>query len=215
MPTSPPSLQPPAASQSFSFGGYLGTPAGIEGVGFWPRFAARLIDICVHVCASFMAGIVLAIGLAVYAGASGQAFPPLIDKLQKTGIWNYVFALLGSVAYHVMCESVHGSTVGKLLLSMVVVQEDGSPCRFGSAVIRSFAYFVDGLFFGLVGYFAMQKTPQQQRYGDQWAHTIVCKRSRVTQQNLRGGGRFALALLLGIMADGAMALVAAVINVSS
>ncbi|MBZ5520775.1 MAG: hypothetical protein LAP21_00820 [Acidobacteriia bacterium] len=50
----------------------------------------------------------------------------------------------------------------------------------------------------------MQKTLQQQRYGDQWAHTVVCKRSSVAQQNLRSGGQFALAFILGMMADGAL-----------
>ena len=78
-------------------------------------------------------------------------------------------ALLGSLAYRVICTSVHGSTLGKLAFSMVVAQEDGSPCRFGSATIRELGYFVDALFFGPIGYFAMQKTPQEQRHGDEWA----------------------------------------------
>lgn len=98
-------------------------------------------------------------------------------------------------------EGVHGSTLGKLLLGFVVVQEDGAPCRSGSAFIRSIAYFVDGLFFGLVGYFAMQKTPQEQRHGDEWAHTIVCRRAQVAPQNLRGFGQFAMVFLLAVMAD--------------
>ena len=42
------------------------------------------------------------------------------------------------------------------MLSMVVVQEDGSPCRIGSALIRSLAYLIDSLFFGAIAYFAMQ-----------------------------------------------------------
>jgi hypothetical protein len=50
----------------------------------------------------------------------------------------------------------------------------------------------------------MQKSVQQQRHGDEWAHTVVCKRSRAPQQNLRGGGRFALAFLLAATADSAL-----------
>jgi hypothetical protein len=70
-----------------------------------------------------------------------------------------------------------------------------------AALLRSFAYVVDSLFFGAVGYFAMKDDPQHQRYGDQWAHTIVCKRSQVRPENLYDGGRIVLALFLGIVAD--------------
>jgi uncharacterized RDD family membrane protein YckC len=93
----------------------------------------------------------------------------------------FAISLLGSVVLEAICEGFHGSTPGTLLLSMVVVQEDGSPCRPGSAWIRSIAYFIDSLFFGLIGYFNMPKNPQQQRHGDEWAHTIVCRRSDVAQ----------------------------------
>ena len=102
-----------------------------------------------------------------------------------------------------LCEGLHGSTVGKILLSMVVVQEDGSPCRLKSALVRSLAYLVDSLFFGVVGYFAMQRTIRNQRYGDSWAETVVCKRSTLPAGTLRGAGRFTRGLLLGAMADAA------------
>jgi len=50
----------------------------------------------------------------------------------------------------------------------------------------------------------MQKSPQQKRHGDDWAHTIVGKRSHVAKENLRGNGRFMLALLLAAVADAAL-----------
>src|SRR6266851_4800838 len=112
-------------------------------------------------------------------------------------------------------EGFHGSTPGKLLLSMVVVQEDGSPCRPGSAWIRSLAYIIDALFFGLIGYLNMQKSPQQQRHGDEWAHTVVCHRSKVAPQNLRGIGQFTLALFFAALADAALLIVGTVINLTT
>jgi len=90
---------------------------------------------------------------------------------------------------------------------MVVVQEDGTPCRFRSAIIRELAYFLDSLFFGLIAYFEMQKSMKEQRYGDEWAGTVVCKRSAVSPERLRGGGRFVLGLMLGIMADAAATMI--------
>jgi hypothetical protein len=97
---------------------------------------------------------------------------------------------------------------------MVVVQENGTRCRLVPAVIRELGYFVDSIFFGLVGYFAMQKTYQEQRYGDQWAKTVVCKRSGVVPEQLRSDGRFILALMVAVMADAALTMTALLIVIS-
>jgi hypothetical protein len=63
------------------------------------------------------------------------------------------------------------------------------------------AYFADTLFFGLIGYMAMKRTPQEQRNGDRWAGTIVCKRSAVNLGSLRSGKRFLLVLFLAGLAE--------------
>lgn len=135
----------------------------------------------------------------MFVAAAGHPDPVQLGKMSHTGIIGFAVALLGSVAFHTICESVHGSTPGKLLFSMVVVQEDGSPCRPKGALIRSLAYFVDALFFGLIGYLAMQKSAKEQRHGDEWAGTIVCKRSLVPPQKLRGTGKFIMGLFLAII----------------
>ena len=213
---STPAPDPPSAPPSIlmpSFGGYLVEPGGLEGVTFWPRVAARLIDLVVHYCVSFFAGLLFVILLAA---ASGGHIPrELLFRIRHTGFTGFFLALLGSVAYHVICTTVHGSSLGKLAFSMVVVQEDGSPCRFGPAVIRELGYFVDALFFGLIGYFAMQKTLQEQRHGDEWAHTVVCKRSSLAREKLRGVGHFILGLMFAVMADAALAMVGLLLAVSS
>jgi uncharacterized RDD family membrane protein YckC len=151
-------------------------------------------------CASFLFGLLA----LVAAFITHQPFQVLAAKLNNVGLMGMLFVLTGSIAYEILCESIYGSTVGKLALSMVVLKEDGTPCRFKAALIRSLAYLVDSLFFGLIGYFAMQKTPQQQRHGDDWAHTIVCKRSAAPAASLRSGSKFVLALLLAAMADAAL-----------
>jgi uncharacterized RDD family membrane protein YckC len=184
---------PVALTNDFpTFGGYSSQPGELEGVGFWPRAAARIIDTVVHYVVGIFSGILF--GILVFIASAGHPDPVRLARLGHTGISGFVLALLGLVVFHTICESVHGSTPGKFVLSMVVVQEDGSPCRPRSAFIRSLAYFVDSLFFGLIGYFAMQKNPKEQRHGDEWAHTIVSKRSLVLPQNLRGGGKFMLGL---------------------
>ena len=39
--------------------------------------------------------------------------------------------------------------------------------------MRSLGYYVDGLFFGLVGWTSMSRSPTKQRLGDKWAGTVV------------------------------------------
>jgi hypothetical protein len=85
----------------------------------------------------------------------------------------------------------------------------------GSAWIRSFAYFIDALFFGLIGYFNMQKNPQRQRHGDEWAHTVVCRRSNVAAANLRSGGQFTGALFLAVLADAMLLIFGLLISLTS
>jgi len=165
----------------------------------------------VSICSGFLVGIMVAIVAALQHTSSKT----LLAHQSRASLALFVFSLLGSVVLEAVCEGFHGSTLGKLLLSMVVVQEDGSPCRLGPAWIRSFAYFIDALFFGLIGYLNMQKNPQQQRHGDEWAHTIVCRRSDVGPQNLRGTGQFALVLFFAILADAALAILGAVANLTS
>lgn len=181
----------------------MGRPGALEGVTFWPRVLARVIDVVVHIiisgCTGFLFGILYGIASALARHAT-----PL--KLEGGGLALFVAGLLGATGYEIVCETVHGSTLGKLALSMVVVQEDGTPCHFTSAVIRSFAYFVDALFFGIIGYLAMKESAQQQRHGDEWAHTVVCKRSEVKPENRRSAGHFVLALLLAAMVDSAFLL---------
>jgi len=118
-------------------------------------------------------------------------------------------------AYQVICTSVHGSTVGKLLLRMQVIQDDGSPCRPKSAILRELGYFVDALFFGVVGYFAMHEDPEQKRVGDGWADTIVCQRAQVPSTSKQTGMRFALGLLLGITTDMALLMTGWLIQMNS
>jgi uncharacterized RDD family membrane protein YckC len=202
-----------ATSSTFSFGGYASEPTGLAGVSFWPRVGARTIDLVVHDCVTFAAGIFFTILLAA---ASGGHIPLwVLVKLRHLGFTGFVFGLLGSFVYHVACVAVHGSTLGKRALSMVVVQEDATPCRVGPAIVRELGYFVDALFFGLIGYSAMQKSLKEQRYGDEWADTVVCKRSSVAADQLRSEGRFVLGLMLAMMADAALTMVGLLVVMNS
>lgn len=187
-----PSKVPPAPDPTdFTLGGYTGPSHVIEGVGFLPRVAARLIDVVVLLLLASLAGALLSV----------------ITKHRGAGITAFIFSLLAGVAYHTICEGLHGSTVGKLALQMVVVTEGGTPCELDAALKREIAYFFDALFFGLIGYVSMNKSLQEQRYGDRWAQTIVCKRAAVAPQYLRSGSRFAAVLALAALVNIALVMV--------
>jgi uncharacterized RDD family membrane protein YckC len=202
----------PATSHTFSFGGYATEEVGLAGVTFWPRAGARLIDYVLHYCVTYAAGFLFAI--LVLAASGGHMPLWVFARFKHPGLYGFVPGVLGFLVYNVVCVSMHGSTLGKRLLSMVVVQQNGTRCRMGPAIIRELAYVIDSLFFGLVGYFAMQKTYQEQRYGDQWAHTVVVKRASVIPEQLRGDGRFVLALMVAAMTDAALTMIGLLILIS-
>lgn len=182
-----------------SFSGYAAPVAGLQGAPFWIRALARVIDFTVHYLTAYFTGLLFGSLLAIASGGR----PPLwvLRRISAVHLPMFLTALIGSLLYQVICASIYGSTLGKLLLSLQVVQDDGSPCRLKSAVIRELGYFVDALFFGLVGYTAMRDDPQQKRLGDQWAATIVCKRVNLPPESRQTALRFVLGMMLGICAD--------------
>ena len=196
------SIVPKAGPDVFSFEGDT-TPEHLQGVSFWPRVAARLIDIVLHLVIAVVSGVVVAIGAALFAGLTGQPFEPLIDRLGVSSISTFVFSLLGALGYQTICEGMAGSSLGKRILGFTVVKEDGSPCTIRSAFVRSLSYLLDSLFLGIVAYLAM-KPPLQQRHGDGWAHTVVVYGKKLAPERQRGPARFLGVLLLGVLFDGAM-----------
>jgi uncharacterized RDD family membrane protein YckC len=67
-------------------------------------------------------------------------------------------------------------TVGKRIVGIDVVDEDGDQLGFGAAVMRNILRLVDGLFFYLIGAIFAFSSPRGQRLGDRGAHTLVVRR---------------------------------------
>jgi uncharacterized RDD family membrane protein YckC len=172
------------------------------GAGFGVRAGAQIIDLILHNILGLGVGVFVGVLIAIYAAATGIPASTLTTKLQSTNLIGYILALTGYVIYHAICEGIHGATLGKLILSIHVLKEDGNPASFGSAIIRSFAFFIDSLFFGLVAYSSMKASVLSQRLGDKWAKTVVVTRSTLNQYQKPSGWKFVIAFLIGIMADG-------------
>jgi uncharacterized RDD family membrane protein YckC len=180
-------------------------------VGFGRRAAAKLIDSAVHLILMFIAslgfGIVILI-VSWIAGADAQAQFTKIELI--TPLEERFFSLLGFIAYTTLCEGIHGSSLGKMLLGIVVTGEDLKPCTLAAAFKRSLAFIWDGMFFGFVGYHAIAGSPENQRNGDYWAETVVVKRK--SAPNTRGFGRFLLAFIAASVGDMAVISTALLVN---
>lgn len=138
-----------------------------HGQGFAPRAGAYLLDLLVMVIAGWL--ILFATGLAFGLLLGLLNITPRVELLARyAGLLNLGAFLL----YFMLSEWLGGSSPGKLLLGLRVVQQDGRPCSFGAALLRGMLRFVDSIFFCLPALLSM-RAPLHQRLGDRAARTLV------------------------------------------
>jgi uncharacterized RDD family membrane protein YckC len=164
--------------------------------GFGIRAAARIIDMVYGMFVGFSAGMIAVISLRIL-NAAGILPVGWQHHLRGLTLESFGFGLLGTIIYHFLCEGIHGATLGKLCCGICVVSEDGSPSTLKGALVRSFGYYIDALFFGLVGYQSMKNSPINQRYGDRWGKTAVFKTKDIALESQRAPMLLIFALLLG------------------
>jgi uncharacterized RDD family membrane protein YckC len=141
----------------------MAMPARI-GAGVGIRAGATLIDVVIFWILGFIIGMVT--GETEGAGfALGTAS-------------SCVLGLIG-IAYYVVMETQFGGTVGKLVLGLQVVRQDGQKLDYQTALIRTLLRLIDGLFFYLIGAILVWTSPTNQRLGDRVAKTLVVKKGAV------------------------------------
>ncbi len=173
----------------------------LEPAGFLIRAGARLLDMGIHLGLGFVTGLIVAITTGIVATIRGIPYETLWANAQPVAWIGWLSGMLGSILYQVIAEGWHGSSSGKILLGLVVLQENGRPCTPLQALMRELAYFIDVLFFGLIAYSQMSKSPLKQRLGDDWADTVVVFRRSAPSHSLRSGLQFVGVLLLAAGAD--------------
>jgi uncharacterized RDD family membrane protein YckC len=142
----------------------------VEDAGLALRFAAVLLD---AVIVLFPLGIV--VGLMSDGGhaQSGDGYANAGVNVGGSAFW----ALLAlATGYYVVCEAASGATLGKRMVGIRVVGEDGDQVTFGAALVRNLLRLVDCLFFYLVGALFALTSSRGQRLGDRAAHTVVVRR---------------------------------------
>lgn len=140
------------------------TPEGVELIitpaGLCPRIFAYLIDLSIRSVFLLVAGIIL-----FFVGSAG------------TGIM-LVLSFLAEWFYPVYFEVYRGgATPGKKALGLIVLNDDGTPLRFSSSMLRNLLRVVD---FMPVAYFAgivtLSINSKYKRLGDLSAGTVVVYR---------------------------------------
>jgi uncharacterized RDD family membrane protein YckC len=135
-------------------------------VGVGRRFFAVLIDLIILSAIEYF--VALAFGGVHTEGGNISA--------SLTGFPALIVALI-PVLYYIVLEAVMGGTLGKLLLGMHIIKEDGSHIGLGASIIRNILRIIDILPFAyILGAIFIWTSPYKQRLGDRVARTIVVRR---------------------------------------
>jgi uncharacterized RDD family membrane protein YckC len=101
------------------------------------------------------------------------------------------------VFYFSIFEWAYGATIGKMILQLRVVREDGTPGGLWTVFLRSLLRYVDGLFFGIPAAMSMCHN-YNQRIGDRVAKTFVVS-SRDPDIKKKRSGYFLLLAVPGYL----------------
>ncbi|HET8910639.1 MAG TPA: RDD family protein, partial [Ktedonobacteraceae bacterium] len=73
-------------------------------------------------------------------------------------------------------EATRGASVGKMVMGLRVVRQDGGPISWTESLIRNLLRIIDVLPFAyIVGAIIVSTNPLKQRLGDKVAHTVVIR----------------------------------------
>ncbi len=132
-----------------------------QGIG--PRIGAQIVDGIVLIVLFFLVGFAMS-GSFTFQYSGAEAYPFL-------GAYFLVFFL-----YYVVLEGYMGQTLGKKLLKIKVVKEDGKACGYGPAFVRTILRIIDALpFLYIIGMILIARSDKKQRLGDSVAKTVVVK----------------------------------------
>jgi uncharacterized RDD family membrane protein YckC len=141
-----------------------------ENAGIPLRFVALLLDLVLV----FVPVIVLVVLL------DGGTYKNHFNGMTQVGVdfsgRALLFLTFFSFGYFILTEAATGATLGKRMVGIRVVGEDGDHITFGAAVVRNLLRVVDQLFFYFVGFVSAILSKHGQRLGDRAAHTVVVRR---------------------------------------
>lgn len=81
-----------------------------------------------------------------------------------------------SLGYHTLLEWRFGKTIGKYLVSIKAISDDGTPLTFRTSLVRNEVRLIDFLpFFYIIGIIVLLGSDRPKRLGDRVAETAVSR----------------------------------------
>jgi uncharacterized RDD family membrane protein YckC len=137
--------------------------------GFWIRFVARVIDAVILGVVAMIIRIPLGLVMVGPARTGDISMLPMIMGLG--GILALVQIAM-QVAYEVYFLSTRGATLGKQVLGLKVIRNDGSMLSAGQAAGRFFAQWLSAIIF-FIGYIMAGFDPEKRALHDRICDTRV------------------------------------------
>lgn len=106
---------------------------------------------------------------------------PLYSRSGSAQVYLYAIVILIPVLYHPVCEQLWGGSIGKRMLDMRVVMQNGEPVSIGASILRWLLYLIDNIM--AVGLLAMMCNKRNMRLGDLAAGSIVIASRSAHQRN--------------------------------
>ena len=94
-------------------------------------------------------------------------------------VWVIALYTIPPLFYTLLCEILNqGQTLGKMLMKLRVIKQDGTTPTIGAYLMRWLLYIIDGPITSFAGLVVMLVTRNNQRLGDLAAGTVVIKRQK-------------------------------------
>ena len=138
----------------------VGDSVHMEYQGNWVRLGSLFID-----------GLIISAILGVTSDILDIA-------AMKHGMIPWTWAALSFafyIAYYTYLEGTRGQTIGKMMIKIKVVKEDGNPIDMNQAFTRNILRIIDGFLVYLIGAILIWRSDKKQRLGDMIAKTVVVK----------------------------------------
>jgi uncharacterized RDD family membrane protein YckC len=116
-------------------------PVGPNGISFGPRALAYIVDYVIILVLGFFSGLVVGWLIGWVATVVGRERATIGEG---DFVITFLIGLVVVILYFALFEWLYGASPGKPVLKMRVVQSNGDPCDFKSALIRGVCRLVDG-----------------------------------------------------------------------
>lgn len=173
-------------------------PGPIAGKKFGIRAGAYVIDTLTLIVETFFVNFCVGLVTGLIWALRGLEFRGEVQSANP--IVNVIVAIALSIVYFTIFEWLYGATLGKIMLGLRVIKDNGEPCTIGAAIARGALRLIDGIFFGVPALLNM-KPPLYQRLGDKAAKTVVVGSKDAVIRHPREWWWFVVAACLYLVID--------------